>query len=71
MRYDTARARYEAQLAVAHRALFRAQEAADEMNDSGAALDLDGILGEISRLADDSLRTVMRKRREQPTLPGV
>lgn len=55
MAYTTERARYEAALASAHRALYRAAEQAELMGDDGAAYDAEQLLKETLRLATDSL----------------
>jgi hypothetical protein len=65
MGYNANRARYESSLARAHRALYYAQEAAEELRDPGAADDCAQILREISRLADASL-----KGKARPQLAG-
>lgn len=59
--YDKNRARFESQLAIAHRALFNAGEAAEALNEQGALDDLIQLLGEVTRIADDSASG--RKRR--------
>lgn len=62
MAYSHTRALYEAHLARAHRAIFRAEECADELGDQGAAYDCRMIGREIFRLAEDSLRERPKKR---------
>lgn len=56
MRNSIKRSTYEANLAVAHRALWRAQINADDLGDQGAADDLTEILKHVSVLAQDSLK---------------
>lgn len=56
MAYTEPRARYEAALARAHRAMSTACAYADTLRDPGAAYDCDAIAREIIRLANDSLR---------------
>lgn len=62
------RSQYEAQLAVASRALYRASELAAEVGDEGAADDALQIKTELSRLLEDSVNGRKRRRR-QLTLP--
>lgn len=61
MGYSADRARMEAQLAVAHRALYRAMQAAEDAGDEGASEDLAQLLREVSRVADLSLRGKPRR----------
>lgn len=61
MRYGTTRARYEATLAAAHRAMWQCGNLADQMNDEGAMNDCQGILAEIHRLAEASLKGNLRQ----------
>lgn len=67
MGYDTDRARMETQLAVAHRALYRAQRAAENMQDEGAAHDLEQMIWGVTAIAEASLD---RKRRPKGVLKG-
>lgn len=53
---STDRAKLEHQLAIAHRALTRAREAADNMSDNTVYLDLTTTLVTVTRLAENSLR---------------
>lgn len=62
MGYNASRARMESQLASAHRALFRAMEAAREDGDLGAELDLEQIMREVGRVAERSLKGKARKQ---------
>lgn len=55
MAYSHTRAQYEAALARAHRAMFKAEQLADELRNEGGAYDCRMIAREIYRLADDSL----------------
>jgi hypothetical protein len=55
MAYSPSRAKMEAQLAVAHRALARARDAAEAAGDAGAEEDIHGIMGEVTRVAEKSL----------------
>ena len=68
MSYGKDRARYEAQLARAHGAMFYAAGAAESMGDEGAYEDATAILREITRLGEDSIRREPRRRRQ--VLPG-
>jgi hypothetical protein len=56
MRYSRERALMESKIAVAHRAVVAAKNAADEMGDDGAYLDLQQIEVELCRVAEGSLR---------------
>jgi len=56
MGYSINRAAYEAALAAAHRALWRAGIAAEQLGDEGAAQDVDQLLKEVTRLAEASLK---------------
>lgn len=60
-KYTPQRAIYETQLARAHRALYKAAAAADALNDLGAEEDCHGIMAEVLRLSEDSLRGKPRK----------
>lgn len=60
MGYGTDRARMETQLAVAHRALYRAQQAAENMQDEGAAHDLQQLLWGVTAIAEASLGNARR-----------
>lgn len=55
MGYSLSRARYEAELARAHRALSRAEQEAENMGSPGAAWDVHMLAVEVVRLANDSL----------------
>lgn len=66
-----ARSRYEAQLHCAHRALFRAWNAAEDCGDYGAAEDCRQLQYEISRLMEDSLKGKKRPRRQTSLLGDV
>lgn len=68
MAYSTDRARYESELARAHRAIFNARNTALDMNDISAEQDLDQLLREVTRLAQDSLRPHKRPYRGQMRL---
>jgi hypothetical protein len=63
MGYDISRATYEAELARAHRAISRAEEAAEAMQSPGAAYDCHLIALELIRLANDSLSGKRRRMR--------
>lgn len=52
--YTTTRAQYEAALARAHRAVWSAGEAAEALGERGALSDLLQLLGELTRISDDS-----------------
>lgn len=67
MGYSKSRATFEAQLAVAHRALYRASEAAEGMRDDGAEEDCLQLLREVARVAEQSLKSNPRAR---PQLKG-
>ena len=67
MGYSQNRAIYEHQLAIAHRALWRASEAAEEMGDGGAEHDCQQLLKELGRVAEHSLKSNPRAR---PQLKG-
>lgn len=54
--YTTQRARYEATLARAHRAVWIAVQAAAELGDDGAEQDLTEIMKHLSSMANDSLK---------------
>lgn len=70
MPYSRERAVYESQLAVAHRALWRASEAASEMRDEGAEHDVVQVIKEVTRLAQASLKgKIKTPMRGQPHLP--
>lgn len=58
------RSRYEAALAVAHRALWRAADVADELGDEGAVEDLAELQRYLAVMVDDSLRGRKRPRRQ-------
>jgi hypothetical protein len=62
MAYGKSKAVIEAKLAVAHRAITAAKNAADESGDDGMWLDLQQIEVEIVRLAESSLRSKVHKR---------
>lgn len=62
MGYSQNRAIYEHQLALAHRALWRAQEAAVEMGDHGGEQDCAQLLVEVNRVAEKSLKGSPRGR---------
>ena len=62
MRYTPDRARYEAALSRAHRAIFAAEELAEALGDPGAAYDLHLIALELVRLAEGSLRNKPGRR---------
>lgn len=64
MRSSIGRSKYEAQLAVASRALYRAAEAAEEIGDRGAQDDCLQIRTELARLMEDSVRGKKRKPRQ-------
>lgn len=72
MGYGLHRARIEQNLAVAHRAVFRAREAAEQDGDVGLEEDLYGIERELTRLAERSLKgrgNLLRSQRDdQQTL---
>lgn len=63
------RSNYEARLATAHRALYNAADAAEDLGDYGAAEDCRQLQAEISRLMQDSLAGKKRKRRQLLLLP--
>ena len=65
MSYSHERATMEAELARAHRALYRALEAAERMNDRGAGEDIAQLLPEVTRIAEKSLTGKPRKGRVQ------
>lgn len=67
MERSKARAKYETQLARAHRSLYWASVAAEELGDLGAVDDVTQIMLEVNRLTEDSLRG--RKRTREP-IPG-
>ena len=56
MGYSLQRAGMEAQLAAAHRALYRALNFAEEGGIYGAVEDIDLLLGEVTRVAQCSLK---------------
>lgn len=58
-----ARAKYETALARAHRAMYHAEAAAEEMGSPGATWDCHLIALELTRLANDSLSGKARKLR--------
>jgi hypothetical protein len=60
MRTSTMRSSYEQSLSVAHRALYRASDQAEQLGDVGAAEDLHELLKHISVLMDSSLRNKKR-----------
>jgi hypothetical protein len=62
VRYSQERARLEAAVARAHRAVVDARNAADEMQDQGAELDLRQIEQELVRIAEQSLKGARRVR---------
>lgn len=55
---------YEQALSVAHRALWRASQRAEEMGDEGAVEDLAEISNAVSVLMSDSLKNKRRPRRQ-------
>lgn len=61
--YSADRARYEQNLAAAHRAVFFARNKAVDLGDEGAEHDLDAILRELTRLAQASLAPRSPRRR--------
>lgn len=67
MGYGTDRARMERNLAIAHRALYTAQHAAEYMGDEGAAHDLQQLLWGVTAIAEASLRD---KRRPNGVIKG-
>jgi hypothetical protein len=60
MGYDLHRARMEAELSRAHRALYKARTAAEEGGIHGAAEDLHQLEREVARVAEGSLRNSRR-----------
>lgn len=56
MGYSTARAKLESELARAHRALYYAEAAAEDLNEPGTAEDLKQLQREVVRIAEGSLR---------------
>jgi len=58
------RSRYEECLARAHRALYHAADAAEDLGDDGAAEDARQLQAEISRMMQDSLKGKKRPRRQ-------
>lgn len=63
------RSNYEARLATAHRALYKAEGFAEDLGDDGAAEDCRQLQAEICRLMEDSLAGKKRKHRQQQLLP--
>ena len=62
MGYGVDRAQMEAELARAHRALYRAADAAERDGDRGAEEDLRQLLAEVTRIAERSLKGKARPR---------
>jgi len=62
---DEKRARYEAALGRAHRALWIAGCIAGEMGDHGAEEDLEQLLREVTRIAEGSLKGSARRAKSQ------
>lgn len=71
MTYSLARAKYESELARAHRALWNAKEQAINLNDQGAVNECEALLLSVTQLAQDSLSGRKRAHRAQRPLPGV
>lgn len=71
MERSKARSRFEAQLAIAHRAMHRAEEAADDLGDPGAAYDCYAIGSELRRLMEDSIAGHRHRSWRAQTLPDV
>jgi hypothetical protein len=67
MGYSKDRARLEAELARAHRALYYAEEAAERMEDFGMSEDLKQLQKEVTRLAQASLKD---KKLRTPQIHG-
>jgi hypothetical protein len=64
MSYTSDRARFESELAKAHRALTYARDAAERLQSSGDVEDLVQIRNEVTRLAEGSLRGKARPVRQ-------
>lgn len=62
------RSEYESHLDRAHRALYKAAEVADLLQDYGAAEDLYEILHYLHDMVEDSIRSKKRPRRQLPLL---
>lgn len=58
------RSTYEQALSVAHRALWRASQRAEEHGDEGAVEDLAQVMQAVSVLMSDSLKNKRRPRRQ-------
>jgi hypothetical protein len=61
---DTNRARMEQAIATAHRAVWRAAEAAEEMGSEGDHEDLVAIMRELTRLQVESLKGRSRRSKQ-------
>lgn len=68
MRKSLQRSRYESRLAVAHRALYGAQQAAVELGDDGAVEDLSELSRHLAVMLEDSLKDHKRPRRQLSVL---
>lgn len=62
------RSNYEQALSVAHRALWRASQHAEEHGDEGAVEDLVEMMQFVSVLMNDSLKNKRRPRHQLPVL---
>lgn len=66
MEMGTLRGKYEQRLGRAHRALWYAKQASQELGLDGAEDDLDMLLEHCARLTEDSLASKRRRPRPQP-----
>lgn len=64
MRKSLQRSRYESRLAVAHRALYGAQQEALALSDDGAVEDLSELTRYVAVMMEDSLKDRKRRRRQ-------